>query len=106
MTIRTPDPNWTPEYAEQMAAEEAAYLAGRAQRAAAAVKAEAAKRILEKYPAWQQINAALGVYDATTVAAMTTYINAVRLASDAIEARLAADPSIDPATAPEWPEMA
>lgn len=68
-----------------------------------AVKKEAARRILDRYPQWKQVNAALGLYAAAFVATMTAYINAVRAASDAIEARLAADPYLDPATQPEWP---
>lgn len=68
------------------------------------IKEEAGRRILERYPGWKQINAALGLYDAAAAAAMKDGINAVRAASDAIEVRLASDPYLDPAVQPDWPQ--
>lgn len=70
----------------------------------AQVKAEAMRRILAAYPLWKQVNAALGLYDGARTNAITAYVNAVRLASDVIESRLAADPGLDPAVQPDWPE--
>ncbi|MBF0270310.1 MAG: hypothetical protein HQL44_17150 [Alphaproteobacteria bacterium] len=72
--------------------------------AVADIKAEAARRISVLFGGktgqsliYAEINALSdGSYPASAV-------QAIRVASDAIEARLALDPYLDPATQPEWP---
>jgi hypothetical protein len=49
-----------------------------------AVKAEAARRIEERYPLWKQLNAIRS--GGTGLATMTAFIDAIRAASNSLEA--------------------
>jgi ribosomal protein L27 len=72
------------------------------------VKVEAARRIEAAYPVWKQVNAIRGQRPPADAAAGFAKIDAIRAASDALEARIAALPDadagqVDVASAPEWP---
>ena len=84
----------------------------------AAVKAEARRRIVSRYPDWKQANmtarglelVSLGVNitadeaaEMDALRAAWSWIKSVRAASDAIEVRLAEQPDLDIAAAPLWP---
>lgn len=72
----------------------------------AAVKAEAQRRILAKWPDWKQRNAALGLLEVSEVAACKKWIADVKAASNLIEQDIqaSADPaSFDVAGSARWP---
>ena len=83
------------------------------------IDGEARKRILAAYPEWKQANMTARALelmakgqvnwtdaeqaDIHNITAAWGWIKAVRDASNAIVARTAVDPYLDPTTAPEWP---
>ena len=62
----------------------------------AEIKAEARRRILDRYPLWKQVNI---IRSGDGLAAMTAFIDAVRAASNALEATLPSDYQADK----HWP---
>jgi len=66
------------------------------------VKAEASQRILAAYPAWKQDNASLGLMDAGDITALKDGIAAIRTASNAAEAAIAALSTAADAVAFTW----
>lgn len=95
---------WTDAYREQRRAEAAAYDASRTSQAILFVKEEAERRIGLLFGGksgqaliWAQMNAVANQTHPTAE------VNAIRTASDAIEARLTSEPDLDIANAPEWP---
>jgi hypothetical protein len=64
----------------------------------AKIKAEAQARILERYPIWKQLNAALGLLSAEETDEIKAFIQSVRGASDTAEEQVAglnADGDVD-----------
>lgn len=63
-------------------------LAGQKAIKIASIKEEASAKLLEKYPAFKQINAALGVYSNEVAQAITDGIIAIRMEVNAKEAAI------------------
>jgi hypothetical protein len=66
------------------------------------IKIEAQQRIILAYPAWRQINAALGFYDNTETNLIKDGINAIRSASNTAEADVTALTSVADVLSFSW----